>query len=99
MAFRSRPLRQIQPLSTYLLPDRNLHGRGLIEAFDHHRRAQLEHPRSSCAGSDHINYKLQIEPCLLSQDPSPQLPPRSTRLRAMAPPMMPSPTIPTVLFI
>jgi hypothetical protein len=51
-----------------LFPDRKLHGRGLIDAFDHHRRAQLEHPRSSCAGSDHINYKLQIEPCLLSQD-------------------------------
>src|SRR5436309_1361143 len=104
-----------------LFPGRDLHGGGLVAAFDHHGRAHLEHPRTAgtgAAGPGRLVMMMSVSrascltsaamatPAEASSAPfarSMSLPstvhPRSTRLRAIAPPMMPSPTIPTVLFM
>ncbi len=50
-----------------LLPDRDLHGRGLVNAFDHHRRAHLKHPRAAGARANHVDHHFGIEPGALRQ--------------------------------
>jgi hypothetical protein len=48
-------------------PGRDLHGRRFIDAFDHHRRPHLKHPRTAGAGTDHVDHDLRIEPGALRQ--------------------------------
>jgi hypothetical protein len=51
-----------------LLPGRNFHGRRLINAFDHHRRPHLKHPRAAGARADHVDHYFWIEPGALRQN-------------------------------